>query len=67
MPEVEHELGGVSSYCLTKENWEGYVVPERLFGECPVPEEYLSTVTILPEDVIWQIIGIKREEFLKSD
>ncbi|MFX1283731.1 MAG: hypothetical protein ACFFB5_08750 [Promethearchaeota archaeon] len=69
-PEVEHELGGVPSYCLTKENWEGYVVPERLFGERPVPEEYLSTVTtniILPEDVIWQITGIKKEEFLKRD
>jgi len=64
----EHELGGVPTFVLTKENWEGYVVPERLFGERPVPEELLKNCeTIeLPEDVIFQITGIKKEDYLKE-
>ena len=61
--EREHELGGVSTYVLTKENWENYVVPERLFGERPVPEDLLENCkTIkLPEDVTFQITGKKKE------
>jgi hypothetical protein len=66
--EIEHELGGVPSYALTKENWENYVTPERLFGERPVSEELLENCrTIkLPEDVIQQITGTPRDEFLKG-
>lgn len=68
-PEVEHEMGGVPSYCLTKENWEGYVVPERLFGERPVPEELLENckkTILLPEDVVFQITGKKKEEWINA-
>lgn len=67
--EVEHELGGVPSYCLIKENWKGYVVPERLFGERPVPEDLLEKCKrniILPEDVIFQITRKKKEEWLNA-
>ncbi len=67
--EIEHELGGVPSYCLTKANWEGYVVPERLFGERPVPDDLLNNCKeniLLPKDVVFQITGKKKEEFLKA-
>jgi len=66
--EREHELGGVPTYVLTKENWDSYVKPERCFGERPVPEELLKNCqTIkLPEDVIQQITGVKKEEYLKE-
>ncbi|MHA2251868.1 MAG: hypothetical protein ACXAD7_16005 [Candidatus Kariarchaeaceae archaeon] len=58
-PEIEHELGGVPSFALTKENWENYVTPERLFGERPVSEELLENCMSikLPDDVVWQITG----------
>ncbi|MHA2225457.1 MAG: hypothetical protein ACXAC8_09655 [Candidatus Hodarchaeales archaeon] len=67
----EHPLGGVPSYVLRRKNWEEYVKPERCFGteNRPVPDEYLEVVTkniILPQDVVWQITGIKREQFLKG-
>lgn len=67
----EHPVGGVPSYVLTRRNWEEYVKPERCFGTetRPILAEYLESVTksiLLPTDVIWQITGIKREEFLKG-
>lgn len=67
-PEVEHELGGVPSFALTKVNWDNYVTPERLFGERPVPEELLDNCMNikLPDDVVWQITGKSKEEFLKG-
>ena len=57
-----HELGGGPTYVLTKENWETYVEPERLFGESPVPEDLLENCkTIkLPDDVTFQITGVKK-------
>ncbi|MHA2074197.1 MAG: hypothetical protein ACW97X_06240 [Candidatus Hodarchaeales archaeon] len=67
-PEIEHELGGVPSYALTKENWVNYVKPERLFGERPVPEDLLENCKSikLPHDVTWQITGKSKTEFLKG-
>jgi len=67
-PEQEHELGGVPTFILSKKNWEEYVKPERCFGEQPVPEELLENVkTIkLPEDVVFQITGKKREDFFSG-
>lgn len=64
-PEQEHELGGVPTYVLTKRNWEGYVVPERLFGERPVPENLLTNCQNikLPNDVVFQITGKTKEEW----
>ncbi|MHA1944477.1 MAG: hypothetical protein ACXADW_00375 [Candidatus Hodarchaeales archaeon] len=57
-----HELGGGPTYVLTKENWETYVEPERLFGESPVPDDLLENCkTIkLPDDVTFQITGVKK-------
>lgn len=67
-PEIEHELGGVPSYALTKENWVNYVKPERLFGESPVPEDLIENCKSikLPEDVTWQITGKPKDEFLRG-
>ena len=47
---------------LTKENWETYVEPERLFGESPVPEDLLENCKRikLPDDVTFQITGVKK-------
>ncbi len=63
--EREHELGGVTTFVLTKENWENYIVPERLFGERPVPDELLENCkTIkLPDDVTFQITGKKNKRY----
>lgn len=67
-PEFEHEMGGVPSYALTKDNWDNYVKPERLFGERPVPEDLLENCKTIkiPDDVTWQITGKSKEEFLKG-
>lgn len=63
-PVEEHELGGVPSYFLTTKNWKEYVKPERCFGERPVPEDILEFVQKnlkLPEDVVFQITGKKKD------
>ena len=67
-PEIEHELGGVPSFALNKDNWVNYVKPERLFGERPVPEDLLENCKSikLPDDVTWQITGKIKEEFFKG-
>jgi len=57
-----HELGGGPTFVLTKENWESYVKPERLFGDTNVPAELLENCKKikLPEDVTFQITGKKK-------
>lgn len=62
--ERYHELGGVPTFVLTKTNWENYIVPEKLFGERPVPDELLENCKnniVLPEDVFFQITGQKKD------
>ncbi|MHA2366799.1 MAG: hypothetical protein ACXAC7_22805 [Candidatus Hodarchaeales archaeon] len=58
----EHELGGVPSFVLTKENWENHVKPNKCEGIRPVPDDLLASVKEikLPEDVYFQITGEKR-------
>ena len=60
----------MSNTCkFTKENWEGYVVPERLFGERPVPENLLENCKkniLLPKDVVFQITRKTREEWFNA-
>ncbi|MHA2295508.1 MAG: hypothetical protein ACXAEU_16970 [Candidatus Hodarchaeales archaeon] len=68
-PEQEHELGGVPTFYLSRNNWDEYVKPERCFGDRPVPQELLDNVKrdiILPEDVVFQITGRKREEYFSK-
>ena len=62
--EIEHELGGVPSFTLTRKNWEEYVKPEKLFGSRPVPDDLLATAEKLtiPENPYLQITGKKERE-----
>ena len=61
--EVEHDLGGVPSYTLSRKNWEEHVKPNKCEGTRPVPEDLLDFAKKeikLPEDVYFQITGEKR-------
>lgn len=61
--EVEHDLGGVPSYTLSRTNWEEHVKPNKCEGTRPVPEELLESAKKeikLPEDVYFQITNEKR-------
>ncbi|MFX1514086.1 MAG: hypothetical protein ACFFCQ_16020 [Promethearchaeota archaeon] len=55
--DIPHEHGGVPSWVLTRKNFEEYVLPERVFGERPVPEDLLKSSFPLrpPKDVVDQI------------
>jgi hypothetical protein len=50
-PDVQHELGGVASYCLTKKLYDTYK-PRLVAGTRPVPPALLATADtlILPSE-----------------
>ena len=60
-PGVQHEFGGVDSWVLTRENFESFMKPEKLFGERPVPEEILEANKEIkvpsPEEVVRGVTG----------
>ena len=61
--DVEHELGGVPTYTLTRKNWEEHVKPNKCEGTRPVPQDLLEDAKNeikLPEDVYFQITGQNR-------
>jgi hypothetical protein len=53
-PDLQHELGGVTVYVLTKENYYK-LKPQKVFGERPVPEE-LYKESLNPKIIIPDII-----------
>ncbi|MDP7494523.1 MAG: hypothetical protein QGG26_16285 [Candidatus Undinarchaeales archaeon] len=59
--EVHHELGGVDSWVLTKENFETFMKPEKLFGERPVPDEIIEAnkeiIVPPPEEIRRRVTG----------
>jgi len=61
--EVEHDLGGVPSYVLSRVNWLNHVKPNKSFGTRPVPDELLKNAMKelkAPDDVYFQITGNTR-------
>lgn len=58
---IQHELGGVDSWVLTKKNFEIHVKPNKVFGERPVPKDLLkkSENIIIPslETIIERVGG----------
>lgn len=60
-PPEEHELGGVITWILTKENYYEHLKPNKLFGIRPVPEDLMKSAEelIIPpwEVVVRRVLG----------
>ena len=69
-PDTPHEHGGVPSWVMTKEKYEAFVKPERVFGERPVPADLLKSSYPLrpPKDVVDQITrgGTTLDDYLEE-